>query len=131
MKNIDYLASALENTPHARKKPKDEEHRLQVAIVQYMRLRQYQNKDFIYFAVPNGGWRNPTVAAKLKAEGVRAGVSDLIIIKQGKVFFVELKTPTGKQSDSQKIFEQEVKKQGFDYLIWRSVDDCIDFFVDK
>lgn len=32
------------------------------------------------FAVPNGGHRHTAVAAKLKAEGVRAGVPDVILL---------------------------------------------------
>jgi hypothetical protein len=31
------------------------------------------------FAVPNGGQRHPAVAAKLKAEGVKKGVPDVLI----------------------------------------------------
>ena len=35
------------------------------------------------FHVPNGGWRSPIEAAILKGMGVRAGVPDLIVIKDG------------------------------------------------
>ena len=31
------------------------------------------------FAIPNGGLRNPVVARKLKAEGVKSGVSDIFL----------------------------------------------------
>jgi hypothetical protein len=35
------------------------------------------------FNVPNGGWRSPVEAAILKGQGVRPGVPDLIVIKDG------------------------------------------------
>lgn len=81
----------------------------------------------MHFAVPNGGLRNLKVAKKLKDEGVLAGVSDLIIVLQGRVVFVELKTKTGVQSVSQKVFQKNVEALGHTYLIWRSFEDCLDF----
>jgi hypothetical protein len=33
----------------------------------------------LLYAIPNGGWRHPAEAAKLKASGVRAGVPDLCL----------------------------------------------------
>lgn len=110
-----------------RQKPRDEEHKIQCAIANYLKLVENSRKDFTFFAVPNGGWRNPVVAAKLKDEGVRSGVSDLIILHAGKTYFVELKTPTGKQSDTQREFEQKVRALGFEYTIWRGLVDAIDF----
>ena len=59
---------------HKARKPKDEEHRIQCACVRWFRL-QYPQLNGRLFAVPNGGRRDATTAAKLKAEGVIAGVS--------------------------------------------------------
>ena len=36
------------------------------------------------FAVPNGGRRDTVTGGKLKAEGVTAGVSDLILLKSNR-----------------------------------------------
>lgn len=113
----------------AKKKPRQIEHNIQAAICQYLKIKENLRKDFIFFAVPNGGWRNEVVAAKLKKEGVRAGVSDLILVFKGAVYFVELKTDKGKQSPFQKIFQQDVERLGYKYLLWRSIDDCTDFFA--
>lgn len=100
-----------------------EEHYIQKSICQYLDLAQKQ-LDFEYYAVPNGGLRNIRVAAQLKAEGVKAGVSDLVLLfSYGKSFYAEVKTKTGKQSDSQKDFQQRIERLGFAYLLWRSVDE--------
>jgi len=77
----------------------------------------------IIFSVPNGGTRDKREAMLLKATGVVAGVSDLIIIKPNEVIFVEVKTEIGKQSDKQKQFQQTVETLGFKYLLVRSLED--------
>ncbi|GHU01970.1 hypothetical protein FACS1894186_5720 [Alphaproteobacteria bacterium] len=100
---------------------KKEEHQIQVGIVKYLRI-----KGFLVFACPNGGLRSVGTARTLKAEGVLAGVSDLVILlPAGQVVFVEVKTPKGTQADSQKDFQFQVKEMGYEYLIWRSVDDAV------
>lgn len=102
---------------------RQEEHNIQVAIVQYLRLRGFE-----VFAIPNGGRRDAVTGAKLKAEGVSAGVADLIILLPiGNVLFVEVKTAKGRQSPEQKAFQERVESLGFNYVIWRSVEDAEKF----
>ena len=74
MNNGDLWLMALKR-PFVRKRPSQEEYRLQVSIVKYLSLKQNQKKDFIFFAVPNGEKRDQVTAAKLKAAGVLSGVS--------------------------------------------------------
>lgn len=45
------------------------------------------------FAIPNGGWRSKAVAAKLKVEGVSAGVPDLFVPEH--LLWVEMKRIKG------------------------------------
>lgn len=75
------------------------------------------------FSVPNGGLRNKREAVKMKATGLKAGVSDLIVLQPNRTIFVELKTPIGRQSDKQKEFEQIVRDLGFEYHLVRSLDE--------
>ena len=82
----------------------------------------------IIFAVPNGGTRNIIEAKKLKATGVLSGVSDLICITQKKeIFFLELKTQKGVQSDSQKEFEKRITDLGYKYVLIKSFEDYLNF----
>lgn len=77
----------------------------------------------IIFAVPNGGTRNIREAMTLKATGLVAGVSDLIIVTNDEVIFVEVKNEVGKQSDKQIEFQKKVEKLGYRYLLIRNLDE--------
>lgn len=77
----------------------------------------------VIFSVPNGGKRSKSEAMILKATGVVAGVSDLIIIQPNRIIFIELKTEKGVQSNEQKSFEKKVKNLGFEYYLIRSMDE--------
>lgn len=98
-----------------------EEERLQVSCVNWF---DYQYPQFrqLLFAVPNGGSRNKIEAANLKKQGVRAGVSDMILLKNGLYFdylCIEFKTKTGKQSPDQIHFQKLIdgERNGMYYLV--------------
>lgn len=84
---------------------------------------KHHNPRNLIFAVPNGGTRNIREAMTLKNTGVLSGVSDLIVIHNGKVLFIEVKLPNGIQSTSQLEFEQRIKALGFDYYLIRSIEE--------
>ena len=94
------------------------EHDEQVALVEWM---DWAHPKVPYFATPNGGHRHPAVAAKLKAEGVKAGVPDLCIpVARGGFhgFFLELKRAKGgKLSDDQKAWITELLAQGYEVKV--------------
>lgn len=99
------------------------EHSLQTWAVNYLRWNG------VYcFAVPNGGKRDAKTGAYLKKEGALAGVADLILLlPDGVAVFAELKDGNKPQQESQKIFQKNVERLGFDYLLWRGRQDVIDF----
>lgn len=109
----------------SRKKQDDEEHRIQTAMVNWFRL-QYPKMRHNLFAVPNGGRRDAVSGARLKAEGVLAGVADLILLKSNRFYgalLIETKTRAGKQRESQKEWEAKITADGYKYVIVRSLDD--------
>ena len=93
------------------------EHEHQVELVRWSRLAAGRYPDLLkLFAVPNGGLRNAIVAKKLKAEGVVAGVPDLIlpVAKNGyHGLFIELKTEKGKASPAQKHRIDQLNADGY------------------
>lgn len=111
-----------------RKRPSDEEHRIQCSCVRWFNLKHRKLKGRL-FAVPNGGKRDALTGAKLKAEGVVAGVADLILLVPNRFYgalLVEMKTLTGRQSKSQKNWEQIITSEGdYKYVVCHSLDDFI------
>ena len=115
-----------------RKRPDDEEHRLQCACVNWFRL-QYPTHASALFAVPNGGRRDRVSGAKLKAEGVLAGVSDLILLLPRDWchgLLIEMKTAKGKQSPAQRDWQHDMERRGYRYVICRSFDEFQDIIND-
>lgn len=53
------------------------------------------------------------------------GEADLTLFQRGgKTVFIEVKTPTGRQSKQQRAFQKRVEELGFKYKIVRSLDDA-------
>jgi hypothetical protein len=100
---------------------------LQKTCVYWFRV-QHRHFEKMLFAVPNGGHRNAREAAIMKAEGVTAGVADVILlIGRGgyNSLCVEFKTEKGKQTELQKEWQTETEKNGNKYVICRSVNEFI------
>ena len=73
------------------------EHSEQVALFKWAGFNRRNLPEVaLMFAVPNGGARHPATAARLKAEGVRAGVPDIFLPASRGCWnglFIELKRP--------------------------------------
>jgi len=118
---------ARANTERPRKRPSDEEHRIQCACVRWFRYQHPECRHNL-FAVPNGGRRDKTTGAKMKAEGVLAGVADLILLKSNAnhgALLIEMKTRIGRQAETQKEWQQLIERDGYKYVVCRSLDDFI------
>lgn len=85
--------------------------------------KEYPETEWM-FAIPNGGERNPIVAAKLKAEGVKAGVPDIFLPSvrrdSGTIqcaghagLFIELKVKKNKLSLEQEKFFYALRERGY------------------
>ena len=74
-------------------------------------------------------WRNNIGTAEMRGYRVKFGVggpggADLIGLWSGRFVAIEIKTPTGRQSPDQRLFQQLVESKGGEYVILRSVDDA-------
>lgn len=125
-KTFDELIALAKRKGNSRKRPADEEHRLQCSCVRWFSL-QYPKLHGRLFAVPNGGRRDQITASKLKAEGVIAGVADLILLKSNRDYgalLIEMKTSSGRQSEMQKQWQNKLCAEGeYKYVVCRSLDD--------
>jgi len=90
---------------------KNNEHKIQVECVKLFRYK-YAALHYRLFAIPNGGQRNKTVAAKMKSEGVLRGVWDLFLAvpRNGKHgLFIEIKYGYNKLTEHQEIFKSHLQ----------------------
>jgi hypothetical protein len=81
--------------------------------------------------IPNGGKRDPVVAAILKAFGTKEGAADCLILgwmtPEGRPTFIwiELKSPTGSLSPPQREWRDWCRSIGAPWFLCRSLDDVI------
>ncbi len=88
-------------------------------------LLGYQFPTLEWFHPPNGGLRNKAVGSKLKKQGVKAGVSDLIIQTPSGPYHgacIELKVKGGRLSPDQKAFLNRNIKLGHFCAVVYSID---------
>lgn len=122
----------LASKTKSRKKPTDNEHKIQCSCVRWFRLK-YPKLQNVLFAVPNGGRRDAVTGAKLKEEGATSGVSDLILLKSNRFYgglCIEMKKPGGYQSPSQKEWQKDAEANGAKYVVCRSLDEFIKEITD-
>ncbi len=93
---------------------------IQSAIIDYLYLKKY------FFVRLNNIPAVQTVNGKMVfrrlPKGSMKGLPDLMVLKKGKVIFLEVKDKS-KQSPDQIIFESHCKSEGIDYFIVKSIDD--------
>jgi len=87
----------------------------------------------LLFAVPNGGARHPAIASKLKAEGVRAGVPDLLlpVARRGyHALWIELKTGRYRPSPPQLWWHEHLRAEGYQVEVCYGADAAWNVIAD-
>jgi len=100
------------------------EHSLQVALCQWLAASR-----ILHFSIPMGGLRNKTVASKLKKEGAKKGLPDLMIPIARKGYhglFCELKIKGGRVSPEQKKWHEDLKAQGYAVEVCVGLDESFE-----
>jgi hypothetical protein len=80
--------------------------------------------------VTEAGPRGAKRQAILVGMGVHAGFADLIVLCEGRVLFLELKSLKGRLSPTQIEFRNAVMAQGFGWALVRSLDDALGALAD-
>jgi len=100
-----------------------DEHQEQVALFRWAELQKARWPELaLMHAIPNGGRRDAVTGAKLKAEGVKAGVPDLClpVARSGHHgLYIELKTNVGTASKKQLRWLEALQQQGFYVAVCR------------
>ncbi len=115
--------------------PKDAEHHEQKALIRWADLQGAPiNK---IYAIPNGGHRHKAVAAKLKAEGVRAGIPDLClpVARHGyHALYIEMKAAKGTPTKSQLEKIEMLREEGNLCVIcwgWNAARETIESYMNQ
>lgn len=96
---------------------------IQKAVVLHLRARGVPGLVFIH--VPNGGKRHPIEGKIFKAMGVVAGVPDLLLWHNGRSYALELKTPKGRETETQVNMRLQLQRAGVETGIAYGMDAAI------
>ena len=66
--------------------------------------------------------RNKIRAMMDKGMGLQKGRSDLVLYYFGRAYMIEMKTENGKQTPEQKKWQEIVEKNGFEYIICKTLE---------
>jgi hypothetical protein len=102
------------------------EHNHQRLIVAWFRDR-YPALEDLFFAIPNGGKRSAATAARLKAEGVKAGVPDLLLavpMSGRHGLWIEMKALTGSARKTQREIHAALREQGYSVGVAKGYEEA-------
>lgn len=100
-----------------------DEEQIQAALVLHLTVRAVPG--VVFFAVPNGGVRSRTEAARMKATGTKAGAPDLVIVRGGHFYGLELKAERGRVSDAQTAMLADLETAGATVAITYGLDEAL------
>ena len=115
------------------KNPTPTEHEEQVTLFTWFRKRY---AGMLMYAIPNGGARSSITGARLRDEGVLAGVPDIFLPcpsggKHG--LYIEMKRQKGgRVSAPQKAVMQALRMQGYEVAVchgWQEARGCIEQYL--
>jgi hypothetical protein len=99
------------------------EQAVQAAIFQHLAWRSAPG---VYaFHPPNGGVRSPIEGAILKGLGVRAGVPDVVAVKDGRAYALEIKRPGGRLTAAQNAAHAGLRAAGAEVAVAYGIDAAI------
>jgi hypothetical protein len=99
------------------------EQQIQRAVFQHLAVRAASA--VFAFHPANGGWRSPVEGAILKGMGVRAGVPDIVAVKNGQCYALELKAPDGRLTPAQRDAHAALAAAGATVAVAYGLDDAL------
>lgn len=121
--------------PRKKKKRDNRESRTQQLVIRWWKqnCKKYGLPELALISIPNGGHRFLLTAVILKKEGMHAGAPDLFLFAPRRGLHglaLELKTPEGTLSFSQRLFETHLKSQGYAWACCRSAREAVAFITE-
>jgi hypothetical protein len=88
--------------------------------------------DLVLMSIPNGGKRDPRVAAQMKREGVLAGAPDLFLAEprdEWHGLFIEMKKIGGRTSGKQDEVIERLKSKKYKVVVCEGADEAYGAFL--
>jgi hypothetical protein len=99
-----------------------EEHDAQVALAAHLRLRA--RRDVWWSSLENHP-RSRVAGALGRARGVRSGLPDLVLVRSGKFYGLELKGPGGRLSQPQRLQHAAMREAGCEIATVFGIDAAL------
>lgn len=96
----------------------DPEHRFQVAVATYFKYAL--PPDILWTATLNGAYLTINQRVRMKASGLRPGIADLLLVHNGRVLMLELKSKIGTLSADQKAYRDAL---GENYITAQTIEE--------
>jgi hypothetical protein len=100
------------------------EWKIQASMVAWFGRNFRDQRDLL--CANNNNSQNRIAGARNNMIGIRSGRADLTLYWLGRAYHIEVKTPNGTQSESQREFQRLIESNGFTYHIVRSKDEFIE-----
>jgi len=107
-----------------RKSASQSEWKIQASMVAWFGRNFRDQRDLL--CANNNNSQNRIAGARNNMIGIRSGRADLTLYWSGRAYHIEVKTPNGNQSESQREFQRLIESNGFTYHIVRSKDEFIE-----
>ena len=108
---------------HRRSRAAQPEQQVQRAVFQHLTIRAAPGT--YAFHPANGGWRSRVEGAIFKGMGVRAGTPDIVAIKGGRCYALELKAPDGRLTPVQRDAHAALTAAGATVEVAYGLDDAL------
>jgi hypothetical protein len=99
------------------------ERELQCGLAEYLRWRAYP--DVWWTCFPAGERRDASTGALLQRMGLKAGVPDMLILRNGRLHGLELKADRGRLSSAQVSAHAELRRAGAVVGVTKSMDEAL------
>ncbi len=123
------VGAAAAITPKKKRQQIESQHQQAFFARLRLKVKKYPWLAFA-FAVPNSGRRDAISGARLKSEGMLAGVADIVLPFPRNGYhgaFIEMKTGENKPTVAQKEFLSAMIAQGYAICVAYGVDEAVLF----
>jgi len=100
-------------------------------VIFVARVRQF-HPEIVLMSIPNGGKRDPRVAAQMKREGVLPGAPDLFVAEprgDWHGLFIEMKRSDGRTSKEQNDVISKLKQRSYEVAVCKGADAAYGAFL--